>query len=280
MNKLQKIQLALRTYFAKVSFSVEDDNFSRTKIFKEFKNNFKKAFIEQLNEAIEDGLIPDINRALGKQEDFEVIEEVSISQKEQIAEQVEAVVQSLIVFLPLGTVVGYYTTIANTTGQKVMEELKIVATFQLTNESILATYTNRANLLIQDIDETTKEFITDQIIKGLENGLSVGDMVEEIQKQYPEYADWRAERIVRTETQTIIGDTEFRTYKNNGTTQKKWITARDDRVRASHAENANQGWISIDDTFKTGHLHHPGGINCRCATLYQKPIANNNWIGG
>jgi len=279
MNKLQKIQLALKTYFAKVSFSVEDDSFSKTKAYKAFDSNFKKAFIAQLNEAIEDGLVSDVNRALGKAEEFEVLEEVSIAQKEQVAEQVERTVDPIIAFLPLGFIVGYYIMVANTTGQKALKDLGITATFELTNEPILATYSGRANLLVQGVDKTTKKFLTDQIVKGLEQGLSVGEMVGEIKKQYPDYADWRAERIVRTETQTIIGDTEFRTYKNNGTTQKRWITAGDDRVRPSHIENANQKWISVDDTFQTGHLHTPGGVNCRCSTLYQKPLFNNRWTG-
>jgi hypothetical protein len=31
--------------------------------------------------------------------------------------------------------------------------------------------------------------------------------------------------------------------------QKKWVTSKDDKVRQSHNDNANQGWIDIDEVF-------------------------------
>ena len=280
MSLLNRLNIAVDNFIKDISFSVDDESYENTKQYKQFKKSFNKAFNEQLTRAIKDGLVKDVNEKLGKSEIVEELEPVSPAQVDQIFEGVDEAISPLSNFVSPALILAYFTFTANKSGKKTLKNLGVSLTFNLTNESIIASYQNRVDLLIETVDNTTKKFLTREISKGLDQGLSTGEMVDVIRDQYPEIIENRAEMIVRTETQNIIGDIDLTVARNNGSEEKKWLTAKDDRVRPEHVANGEQGWLPINDNFQSGHFRTPGGVNCRCSTIYKKPLANKVFWSG
>jgi hypothetical protein len=148
--------------------------------------------------------------------------------------------------------------------------------------------------------ETTREFVlsnTQQVIdEGYKEGLSVQNMAKNLIKQYqtkfPDFAQYRAERISRTE---IVNASNWGSYTTAQTItsfdiKKIWISAADTRTRESHLNVKGvdlNGKFSIEAIFNpsTGRmiapaaeLDYPGDptgppgqiINCRCAIGYER----------
>jgi hypothetical protein len=56
-----------------------------------------------------------------------------------------------------------------------------------------------------------------------------------------------------------------------GAEEKRRLTAGDDRVRDSHFEDSEVGWISINEEYPYSHEQFAGeiDINCRCTDEYR-----------
>ena len=274
MSKLQKLNQLLDVFLEKIFFV--DAGWERTKPYKIAKQNLEIAFKKQLNGAIERGLVSNVNDKLGKV--VEELEPVSESQKEQIKDGVDKSVSPLSDFLSISILLGLFMFVANRTGQKTLKQLGISAKFSLTNEPIIDYYVRRQDLIITSVDNTTKSFLANQITKGLNQGLSVGEMVKEIRSQYKDFTDYRAERIVRTETQKTAGDMSWRTAKYNGSEQKHSIIGG--RACEDCIANDAEGWIPMNESFSSGDMTEPFHPNCMCTVLYQKPLANVSFWAG
>lgn len=145
------------------------------------------------------------------------------------------------------------------------------------NEELTATLIDfLRNYLLDDavlpITETTKQQILRVLEQGIGEGWGIDKIVSELEA--PELTRWRAEMIVRTESQkaafagnqAAINDTDF-------ILQKEWISAEDDRVREAHQEADGQV-VDEDENFEVGgeEMEGPGDpnasaenvINCRC----------------
>lgn len=57
--------------------------------------------------------------------------------------------------------------------------------------------------------------------------------------------------------------------KEDGQQYKRWVSAGDEDVSTFCAHNESQKWISIGDSFPSGHLHAPAHVEgCRCTVRY------------
>lgn len=133
--------------------------------------------------------------------------------------------------------------------------------------------------LIALIDETTLSIVRAVIEEGVREGLSVQDMAVLLLEQWPDIADYRAERIVRTE---VIRASNFGALEAARQTaeelqielQKVWLATPDARTRDSHAAADGQTVGLEEDFVVGGHpASYPGdsrlppeeSIQCRCA---------------
>ena len=79
----------------------------------------------------------------------------------------------------------------------------------------------------------------------------------------------RVTTIARTEASHAINLATWTEYKESGVVPfKKWITAKDERVRRSHSGNQSQGAIPINSAFQNGEVYpSQASVNCRCRLI-------------
>jgi uncharacterized protein with gpF-like domain len=126
--------------------------------------------------------------------------------------------------------------------------------------------------VVLPISDTTRAYIMKVISKGIDEGWSIQQMVEEIERE--DYLDGRVRRILRTESNRAINyGNELAADKFEYKTQKRWISVHDSRTRHAHL-SADGQTVNQDGSFNVGgeQLEFPGDpngsgantINCRC----------------
>lgn len=154
-------------------------------------------------------------------------------------------------------------------------------------KSVMEFLLNQGFVLVADITKTTKDKLLSIVDKGVNEGLSVDEMVKIIlSDEQLSYAAFRARRIVRTEVMRAsnIGAMEG-AKAHEFEVDKQWISARDLRTRRIPRDEfdhvALDGVVvGFDETFNSvgkkgeqvaamqpGDITQPAGftINCRCA---------------
>lgn len=135
------------------------------------------------------------------------------------------------------------------------------------------------------INKTTENYIRRQMRIGVQEGLSVKEVADNIRKKWDEkslngltYGANRAERIASTE---LVGASNYGSIIGAESTgldlEKVWLTAGDDVVRDSHRE-MNGKFANLNEAFSNG-MQYPGDMNggaaevvrCRC-TIYHRVI--------
>jgi len=122
------------------------------------------------------------------------------------------------------------------------------------------------------ISDTTKDYIMEVISKGIDQGWSIQQMVEDIERK--DYLDGRVRRILRTESNRAINyGTELAADKFEYKTQKRWVAVHDNRTRHVHL-SADGQTVNQDGMYTVGgeQMEFPGDpkasgantINCRC----------------
>lgn len=139
--------------------------------------------------------------------------------------------------------------------------------FEIFNPKILSFIQTRQSK-IRRVNETVKKQVSEIVQRGITEGASVQQVSKELRNMF-NFAAKRSLMIARTE---VVGGTnggQLLYYREAGVTRKKWITAKDERVRPSHQKLEGQV-VEIGKNFTNG-LDHPGGngpaaevINCRC----------------
>ena len=142
-------------------------------------------------------------------------------------------------------------------------------------------------VLVSDITKTTKDKLLAIVSKGIEDGLSIDEIVKLIlSDEQLAYATFRATRIVRTEVMRAsnIGAMEG-AKAHNFQVDKQWISARDSRTRRIPEDTFdhvaldgvivgyNEPFESVGkegqpvSAMQPGDITAPAGftINCRCA---------------
>lgn len=124
-----------------------------------------------------------------------------------------------------------------------------------------------------NITDTTRKKIVQIVSGGIENGLSIGEIAHQItlEGQAGVFSKSRAEFIATQEIGRAYGQAQFDTAQEIGAMtgraiEKAWITAEDDKVRPTHSQNADDGWIDLNANFSgTGEKAAPSqDFRCRC----------------
>lgn len=245
------------------------------------RNNHWRQYAQRQT-AVEEAFMPRVERAIGKQ--FDTFVKVA---KTQGFETAKANVSRIITPEPIQDAIGkiYKTAALNETshiyGQLKKTHLKFRGFgFNEQWTQLVQQYLGNIELLntVQGITETTKERILKVIADGIENGLSVDDIVAKLQSD--EYTTARARLIVRTES---VGATNVGSMIGAMSTgimyQKEWISALDHRVRGLKPKDRfshialNGDVVDMEKGFNNGEvIRYPGDkkasagniIQCRC----------------
>jgi len=135
----------------------------------------------------------------------------------------------------------------------------------------------------------TNDFVRAVIAEALDEGLTQQELRDRIQEAFGDRrAKWQLDRIARTEVHHAQEGASYVAAHQNGVEMKRWITARDSRVRglekkphADHDAIEKHGPIPLSTPFKDpvsgSELMFPGDtglgagpqdiINCRCSWI-------------
>lgn len=142
----------------------------------------------------------------------------------------------------------------------------------------LLEYSKQFEKLIRDsvfiASDATMDRIMGDIMENLADsyvqGLGIGEASNRLKKVFDSIEDYRLERIARTEIQSYQNLGSHHTCIDLGVQYEQWWSARDERVRSSHAYLHGQ-IVRTGDSFSNG-LMYPGDrsgpieewIQCRC----------------
>lgn len=131
-------------------------------------------------------------------------------------------------------------------------------------ESLLELLSDRTSL-------ASKADLKRIITAGIENNTTIDGMTRQIRKdvsaKWGDFAEYRAERIARTEASNAYGEGSHRYYKEVGAKYHQWLTMNDKAVADVCYNNQSDGVIPINQAFSSGSIHEPQHINCRCSTV-------------
>lgn len=135
----------------------------------------------------------------------------------------------------------------------------------------VAKYAEReAKFLASVMGETTGRLVADAIQAGLNDGLTVRDLVKKLET-LPAFNSKRAFRVARTETTRAWNGSQRSALSDYAKDEKvevvkMWLSSRDARVREEHEEMDSET-AKIDEPYSNG-LMEPSEPNCRCTMTY------------
>jgi HK97 family phage portal protein len=154
-------------------------------------------------------------------------------------------------------------------GKSVLERLGVNISFDLKNPRVIDWLSKHALDHAKSIAETNKQEVRDLIVTGVDQGKTTGQIAESIRSFFDQQADYRAERMARTEVISGYAEGTLAGMRQSGLVKmKRWVTAGDDRVDEECIANAADGPIGLDANFSSGHSCPPVHPNCRC-DLYE-----------
>ncbi len=121
----------------------------------------------------------------------------------------------------------------------------------------------RALFFAQSVNDTTFLALVDTLSEGITAGESIKDLSKRVNDTYLDFNKYRAERIARTETNTVVNEANLEAYRQANAEGKEWIATLDDRVRDEHLLMDGE-IVPVDKPFSNG-LMSPNEPNCRCA---------------
>jgi len=159
-------------------------------------------------------------------------------------------------------------------GQAALDKLGIQGIFGLKNEALITYFNNYSNLIIDKIDDYTKEWIA----KKIQDGKVAGKTPFEIQQMLIEdgkgISAIRAERIVLTETAQAMKVVENQAAQRYGIQEMIWRTSRDERVCPICVPLEGKE-KKIGGTYPDGYDGPPAHVSCRC---YEEEVIPDQWL--
>lgn len=125
----------------------------------------------------------------------------------------------------------------------------------------------------QSVVRTTRNAMRQLVAKAVEDNWTVRQLKNAVRDSF-EFGVSRSESIARTEIAFSQGRGARDAARTQGRDEKRWFTARDERVDGGDASGpcidaARDGWISIDDSFSNGRSTVPAHPRCRCDVEYR-----------
>jgi HK97 family phage portal protein len=162
-------------------------------------------------------------------------------------------------------------------GESVMSDLSIAQDFDAGNLRVQAKLAELSGK-IQRIDSTVEAALRESLREGLHAGENVSQLAARV-RSVMDASKARSMTIARTETGFAYNTGRYEGMKQAGVQRQEWLTARDSRVRDSHASPGVDGQVvAIGEPFKMGsgvsllYPLDPSGppgeiINCRCVAI-------------
>jgi len=175
----------------------------------------------------------------------------------------------------------YLKQMANKGGQSIIDKIPTPKpiTFRLSNKDLKAKITGRVNELIKGLDKVTKKNLANEIARGISLKENKSTMLKRLQNSGIKIADYRAKRIIATETESIAEYTQYETAIMNGVSTKTWLTSGSDRV-CPICMSLDGQTVPIKENFKAGGMevtYAPLHVYCQCHIEYDISgnLANN-----
>lgn len=163
-------------------------------------------------------------------------------------------------------------------GRRAAASVNESVSFDLQNPRALDYIERKSLKLAADVNAATKADIKDAI----EEGFSESETIDQIAKRINESFDFadkvRSERIARTEVISASNGGAMEGFRQTGVRKKEWLSARDEKVRDTHAALDRHEAVGLNESFISpsgARLKFPGDpdappeeiINCRCTIL-------------
>lgn len=84
----------------------------------------------------------------------------------------------------------------------------------LANDRAAAWAAERGATLVTEVDETTKELIREMVSRELAGGVTIQDLTDDLTQAFGDFAEYRAERIARTETAFAYNHGSIESYRD------------------------------------------------------------------
>lgn len=158
-------------------------------------------------------------------------------------------------------------------GQAFFDKTGINATFSLKDENLIIHFNDYSQLIIDSVDDYTKQWIATKIQDGKVAGLTPFEIQESLIDDGKGITALRAERIVLTETAKAMGTIELAAAKRNNIQEKIWRTSLDERVCpiCSPLEGQRK---DLADNFSIDVSAPPAHVSCRC---YFEDVIPDSW---
>lgn len=276
MDHLDRIQRESRHVCKSLGSNPALERVLRSKRAKYFNRHVYEAFLDQFDDVFTPELFARINESIGKAMSPEEAEKKLI----EIRRAIDEMWKDFSIYATPVFFKEYYKYAYETGGQFFLDTYNIPHEFNLTNEEVLFNLETRADLLIKSVDDTTKEWLSKEILKVKEGQYTFQEASDVIREKVPETYEGRSMTITRTETNNMVNEGEWRTAVNNGASHKLWATVGDNRVSDECLQNESEGIIGIQETFSSGDERPPSHPNCRCTLEYQfAPYQSFVWHG-
>jgi SPP1 gp7 family putative phage head morphogenesis protein len=143
--------------------------------------------------------------------------------------------------------------------------------FDVVQEGLAKYITEEVDFLVSVMGETTGRAVAETVQSALVDRVPLTELRSRLET-LPAFDRKRAQLVARTETTRATNGAQRRTVEEGArelgvTTQKTWLSSRDDRVRDEHDMRDDGEWYGMDHTW--GGLKEPGEPNCRCTLDYR-----------
>lgn len=158
-------------------------------------------------------------------------------------------------------------------GQAFFDKTGIDADFVLKDEQLITYFNDYSRLVIDSVDDYTKQWIATKIQDGKLAGMTPFEIQQMLLDDGKAITSIRAERIVLTETAKAMSTIELESARRNAIKEKIWRTSIDDRVCpiCSPLEGEQKG---INELFSAGVEAPPAHVSCRC---YFEEVIPDQW---
>lgn len=159
-------------------------------------------------------------------------------------------------------------------GEKVLDTLGSESAFDLRNPLIADYLDAWREQRVVGITATTRDGVTRALQQAVKEGVGIDEMRRRLRGYFEEQADYRAERIARTEVVSSSNAANLAAYQISGLVDaKEWLAVQDEATRETHSElDGQRRGITEEFTSSSGaRAQGPGlfgepgeDVNCRC----------------
>ena len=132
------------------------------------------------------------------------------------------------------------------------------------------------------IEDSTRDALRGMISDAMEQGPSpyeLAPLIEQLTTDSDTFSPSRADMIARTELNMAQNEGQWQAFNQASTLglvyEKKWITSQD-VPDDECSENADEGWIALDEVFPSGDLYPLAHPRCRCAIVTRTVLDNDD----